>query len=95
MANRFLTPKSACVFTSSGSMTGGYVWFGLTGASDGAACAAFYRSGSPTAGRQLWTLAVASQGPRSTPMVGPFNTGGSGVYVALTGTRASALVAFD
>ena len=94
MAQRFLTPESACVVTSSGSVngsTGRYVWLGLTSASI-AACAAFYRSGSATDGKQLWSLAAS--GYTSTPMVGPF-LAPSGVYVALTGLGASAIVAMD
>ena len=73
-----------------------YVWFGLTAASDGAACAAFFRSNEADAGRELWNLSVASNaGLRSTPMVGPFEAGASGIYCQLAGTRASALVALD
>jgi hypothetical protein len=71
--------------------TGRYVWFGLTSASI-AACAAFYRSGSATDGKQLWSLSASSN--QSTPMVGPF-LAASGVYVALTGLGASAIVAMD
>ena len=96
MAVRFLAPTSACSVTSSaciGDAIDKYVWIGLVAPVDGAACAAFYRSGSATATQHLWTLA-ASQGT-STEMVGPFNVGGSGVYVDLAGTRASALVAMD
>uniref|UniRef100_A0A6M3KXQ9 Uncharacterized protein n=1 Tax=viral metagenome TaxID=1070528 RepID=A0A6M3KXQ9_9ZZZZ len=98
MAKVFLTPSVACILTSSGSVVGSegaYVWLGLTGASDTAACVAFYRDQTATAGRELWCLSVASQGPRSTPMVGPFKAGASGIYAQLTGTRASAIVALD
>ena len=91
MAIGFLAPTSTCQITATGCANQvGYVWLGLVAPVDGAACAAFYYGASGDGGA-IWTLA-ASQGTAVGP-VGPFNTNGSAVYVALTGTRASALVA--
>ncbi len=93
MAIRWLAPTSACVATSSGSITGSagkYAWLGLA-ASAASAMAAFYRSASATEGRQLWTLTAAACSCTSAPV--PFSIGSSGVYVTLTGAGASALVA--
>ena len=96
MAIRYLAPTSTCVLTTSGSVVGSagkYVWLGLIAPVANTACAAFYRSASPTLGKSLWSLAASPN--TSTPMVGPFNVGASGVYVAISGTNASAIVALD
>lgn len=94
-----LAPRSTCVLVATGCAVGshvtdqgGFVWFGLVSASV-SACATFFGSGSATAGRKLWHLAV---GPCnvSSDMAGPF-VATSGVYVRLSGTGASALVAKD
>lgn len=91
MAVGFLAPTSTCSIVATGCANqSGYVWVGLVAAVDNAACAAFYCGASGNGGA-IWTL-TASQG-QGTGLVGPFNTSGSAVYVALTGTRASALVA--
>ena len=95
MALRWLTPSSACVLTSSGSVDGSeskYVWLGLAAASV-AACAAFYRSGSATADMQLWTLTVGACRCVSAPTA--LDAGACGVYVELGGTGASAIVAIE
>jgi hypothetical protein len=91
MAQRWLVPVAACVLESSACIAadGRYVWLGFTSETGGSAV--FYRSGSATAGKQLWTLAAAACS--STPMVGPFNVGGSGVYVDVD--AGSAMVALD
>ena len=91
MARSFLAPTSTCQIVATGCANQvGYVWVGLVAPADGAACAAFYYGASGDGGA-IWTLA-ASMGT-ATGLVGPFETSGSPVYVALTGTRASALVA--
>jgi len=93
MSIKWLTPSSTCQIVATGCANCvGYVWLGLVAPNDGAACAAFYFGASGDGGA-IWTLA-ASQGTAVGP-VGPFDTSGSPVYVALTGTRASALVATD
>lgn len=90
MAKVFLTPNSTCSLVgSSAADVKGYVWFGLMAPVDGAACAAFYSSSANT-GNHLWSLA-ASQGTVVGP-IGPFRTSDCAVYVAVTGTRASALI---
>jgi len=93
MAISFLAPTHACILDgASAANIKGYVWLGLTAASDTAACCAFY-AGSTTADTLLYNLSVASgAGHRSTPLVGPFQTSDCAIYCQVTGTRACALV---
>jgi len=95
MAISFLAPTHACILDgASAANIKGYVWLGLTAASDTAACCAFY-AGSTTGDPLLYNLSVASgTGIRSVPLVGPFNISpcSMSVYCQLTGTRACALV---
>lgn len=91
MAQRWLTPRAACVLDSSACIaaSGRYAWIGF--ASETGGSAVFYRSASATVGKQLWTLVTGACS--STPMFGPFSVGGSGMYVDVD--AGSALVALD
>jgi len=95
MARKFLAPTATCSLVGSSAafigQTGGYVWFGLATALDQSACAAFY-NGSANTDPHLWTMA-ACRGFMPSP-IGPFCTTSSLIYVQVTGTRASALIAY-
>jgi len=95
MAISLLAPTHACILAgASAADVKGYIWLGLTAASDTAACCAFY-SGSTTGDALLYNVSVASHaGHRSTPLAGPFIVSpcSMSVYCQVTGTRACALV---
>jgi len=95
MARSFLAPTATCSLAgASAAAVKGYVWLGILAPVDGAACASFWSGSSSadaTMANHIWSLA-ASQGTGVGP-VGPFVTSDCAVYVTITGTRASALVA--